>query len=68
MTTHFQPYALDGGVRNGRDAGGQYGVRIGGCGGRIVARDWGLSRDRAQDLCHLLEQAFELGTETGVEA
>ena len=68
MMGHYQPYALDSGVRNHSDTGGTYAVRIGGCGGRIVARDWGLSLYRAQELCRLLEQAFSCGAETGVEA
>lgn len=68
MTVHYQPYALDSGVKLGRDTGGVYGIRIGGCGGRVVARDWGLNYDNAERLCQLLEQAFNLGAETGVEA
>jgi len=58
----YEPYSLQG------DPHERYAVRIGGCGGQVVARDWNLSRDQAATLCELLEDAREAGREEGVEA
>ena len=60
MSPLFQPYSLTGSNPNGW-AREQYAVRFGGCGGKVIARDWRLSRDQAAELCWLLQEAFELG-------
>lgn len=58
--TIFQPYSLTGSNPNGYSRE-HYAVRFGGCGGRVIGREWGLTSDQAQDLCWLLQEAFDLG-------
>lgn len=60
MSLRFQPYALSGSDPNGPTVD-RYAVRFGGCGGRVIGRDWRLTRDQAQELCWLLQDAFDLG-------
>ena len=60
MSNQFQPYALTGSNPNGLTVD-RYAVRFGGCGGKIMGSDWSLTRDQAQDLCWLLQDAFDLG-------
>lgn len=59
----YQPYALQ--SCRAREL---YGVRIGGCGGRILARDWGLNHDQAARLCDELQRAYDTGRESTVAA
>lgn len=64
----YQPYALESGVTKRHGRLDHYAVRIGGAGGRVIARDWQLTRDQAVQLCSLLEQARELGREEMIES
>ena len=44
-----------------------YAVQIGGSGGRILGRELNLDRERAELLCGLLRDAYEMGAESAVE-
>jgi hypothetical protein len=46
----------------------QYAVRVGGIGGRVVGRELGLDRYRADLLCEILEQARDAGREERIAA
>ena len=63
----FQPYSLTGSNPNGPSTE-RYAVRFGGCGGKIIGRDWRLTRDQAQELCWMLQEAFDLGADLQVAA
>jgi hypothetical protein len=64
----YTPYHLSQSIRVGRDYDAQYGVRVGGSGGRIIGSELLLNRDQAVLLCSLLEQAHDAGREERIAA
>jgi hypothetical protein len=72
MSQHYTPVSIPGraptqlasGPRYDQFGAGydqQYAVRVGGVGGRVVGRELGLDRYRADLLCELLERARDAG-------